>query len=112
MPSALLWCNSRTIPSTRAVYSGGVVRRVSAHHRAPHLVSDQINVLPFEACIQRAHVGISPADPAERTQGLLRGKPYELPFCFRGYISITVEEDGQERVEAVPCTRCGGGRDA
>jgi hypothetical protein len=26
--------------------------------------------------------------------------------CFGGYVTITVEEDGQERDEAVPCRRC------
>ena len=30
----------------------------------------------------------------------------ECPFCFRGYVTITVEEDGQEHHEAVPCKRC------
>ncbi len=28
------------------------------------------------------------------------------PACFGGYVTITVEEDGQERDEAVPCKRC------
>ena len=27
-------------------------------------------------------------------------------LCFGGYVTITVEEDGQERHEAVPCRRC------
>ena len=30
----------------------------------------------------------------------------ECPFCFRGYVTITVEEDSQEHDEAVPCKRC------
>ena len=30
----------------------------------------------------------------------------ECPWCFGGYVTITVEEDGQEREEAVPCKRC------
>ncbi len=28
------------------------------------------------------------------------------PLCFGGYVTMTVEEDGQERDEAVPCRRC------
>ena len=27
-------------------------------------------------------------------------------YCFGGYGTITVEEDGQEHDEAVPCRRC------
>jgi hypothetical protein len=27
-------------------------------------------------------------------------------YCFGGYVAITVEEDGQEHEEAVPCRRC------
>jgi hypothetical protein len=27
-------------------------------------------------------------------------------YCFGGYVTITVEEDGQEHDEAVPCRRC------
>jgi hypothetical protein len=27
-------------------------------------------------------------------------------YCFGGYVTITVEEDGQEYDEAVPCRRC------
>jgi hypothetical protein len=30
----------------------------------------------------------------------------ECLWCFRGYITITVEEDGQERDEPVACRRC------
>ena len=30
----------------------------------------------------------------------------ECPFCFRGYVTITLEEDGQEHNEAVPCKHC------
>jgi SWIM zinc finger len=29
-------------------------------------------------------------------------------LCFGGYITMTAEEDGQERDEAVPCRRCDG----
>jgi hypothetical protein len=35
--------------------------------------------------------------------GLERGIPC---YCFGGYVTITVEEDGQEHDEAVPCRRC------
>jgi hypothetical protein len=27
-------------------------------------------------------------------------------YCFGGYVTVTVEEDGQEHEEAVPCRRC------
>ena len=27
-------------------------------------------------------------------------------YCYGGYVTITVEEDGQEHDEAVPCRRC------
>jgi hypothetical protein len=27
-------------------------------------------------------------------------------WCFRGWLSITVEEDGQEHEEPVPCRSC------
>ena len=30
----------------------------------------------------------------------------ECSLCFGGYLTITVEEDGQEREEAMPCRRC------
>ena len=30
----------------------------------------------------------------------------ECPWCLGGYVTITVEEDGQEYDEAVPCKRC------
>ena len=35
-----------------------------------------------------------------------RGCPGGCPACFGGYVTITVEEDGAERDEAVPCRRC------
>ena len=44
---------------------------------------------------------------------VLAGDPFayaaarrECPACFGGYVTITVEEDGEERDEAVPCRRC------
>jgi hypothetical protein len=39
--------------------------------------------------------------------GLERGIPC---YCFGGYVTITVEEDGQEHDEAVPCHRCSDSR--
>jgi hypothetical protein len=39
--------------------------------------------------------------------GLERGIPC---YCFGGYVTITVEEDGQEYDEAVPCRRCADSR--
>jgi hypothetical protein len=32
----------------------------------------------------------------------------DCPACFAGFVTITVEEDGEEHDEAVPCRRCGG----
>jgi hypothetical protein len=34
------------------------------------------------------------------------GKRRSCPSCFGGYVTLTVEEDGDERHEAVPCRRC------
>jgi hypothetical protein len=34
------------------------------------------------------------------------GERQECPRCFGGYVTITVEENGQELDEAVPCRRC------
>jgi len=34
----------------------------------------------------------------------------ECASCFGGYLTITVEEDGQEHDEAVPCRRCAKGK--
>ena len=37
-------------------------------------------------------------------------KRLECASCFGGYVTITVEEDGQEHDEAVPCRRCAKGK--
>ncbi len=38
-----------------------------------------------------------------------RGSPRpSCPSCFGGYVTMTIEEDGQEDAEAVPCRRCAG----
>jgi hypothetical protein len=34
------------------------------------------------------------------------GDRRECSACFGGYITITVEDDGEERVEPVRCRRC------
>jgi hypothetical protein len=34
------------------------------------------------------------------------GKRRECSACFGGYVTITIEEDGQEHEEAVSCLRC------
>jgi hypothetical protein len=34
------------------------------------------------------------------------GERLGCSLCFGGYLTITVEEDGQEHDEAVPCRRC------
>ena len=36
------------------------------------------------------------------------GERLGCSLCFGGYLTITVEEAGQERDEAVPCRRCHG----
>ncbi len=48
-----------------------------------------------------------------RTMRVVAGDPFAFaakrggcPSCFGGYVTVTVEEDGQERAEAVPCRRC------
>jgi hypothetical protein len=38
-----------------------------------------------------------------------QGRRPSCPSCFGGYVTITVEEAGQERVEAVLCRRCQDG---
>ncbi len=60
----------------------------------------------------------SSAPPAHTTDPTTRaGDPFahaakrrECASCFGGYVTITVEEDGQERDEAVPCRRCADSR--
>ena len=32
----------------------------------------------------------------------------ECLWCFVGWLTITIEEDGAERDEAAPCRRCSG----
>jgi SWIM zinc finger len=44
---------------------------------------------------------------AHATRRRPRRRP-SCPSCFGGYVTITVEEDGNERHEAVPCRCCGG----
>ncbi len=48
-----------------------------------------------------------------RTLRVVAGDPFAYaakrsgcPSCFAGYVTLTVEEDGQERDEPVPCRRC------
>ncbi len=43
----------------------------------------------------------------ERLEALAVLKAPVCTACFGGYVTITVEEDGQEHDEAVPCRRCG-----
>jgi hypothetical protein len=43
----------------------------------------------------------APAHPSTEEEA-----PHGCPLCFGGYVTITVEEDGQEHDEAVPCRRC------
>jgi hypothetical protein len=56
----------------------------------------------------------SSAPPAHTTDPTTRagdpfayaGKRKGCSRCFGGYVTITVEEDGQEHDEVVPCRRC------
>ncbi len=48
-----------------------------------------------------------------RTLRVAAGDPFAYaakrggcPSCFAGYVTLTVEEDGQERDEPAPCRRC------
>ena len=51
---------------------------------------------------------LSTTDPGTRAGDpfAYAGKRQECPRCFSGYVTITIEEDGDERHEAVPCRRC------
>ena len=44
-----------------------------------------------------------------RARAVRRGRRRGCSLCFGGYVTITVEEDGQEHEEAVPCRRCSEG---
>jgi hypothetical protein len=48
--------------------------------------------------VRTVSVAGDPFKAAARRRGCSR--------CFGGYVTITVEEDGQEHDEAVPCRRC------
>jgi hypothetical protein len=50
------------------------------------------------------HPEVAASDPF-----IAAGRDLDCPACFAGYVTITVEEDGEEREEAVPCRRCNGG---
>ena len=55
-----------------------------------------------------AHPSTDPDDTIDAHYASLeRGIPC---YCFGGYVTITVEEDGQEHDEAVPCRRCADSR--
>jgi len=60
-----------------------------------------------------AHPSTEEASPDDTVEthysGLELAKP-ECASCFGGYLTITVEEDGQEHDEAVPCRRCAKGK--
>jgi hypothetical protein len=64
-------------------------------------------------CIGIMHASRRSGVKVRTIPGVIAGDPFahagkrrECPACFGGYVSITVEEDGAERVEAVPCRRC------
>jgi hypothetical protein len=41
-----------------------------------------------------------------RARGGRRGRRRGCSLCFGGYVTITVEEDGQDYDHVVPCRRC------
>ncbi len=51
------------------------------------------------------HPQVLAGDPFAYAGGFAR-KRKGCPACFGGYVTITVEEGGEERDEAVPCRRC------
>jgi hypothetical protein len=57
----------------------------------------------IENSVEQKLVGVA-GDPFAYAGGRALG----CPVCFGGYVTITVEEDGVERDEAVPCRRCSG----
>ena len=65
--------------------------------------------------MDRAESSASPAHPSTEDHDDTLEAHYaslerldECASCFGGYVTITVEEDGQEHDEAVPCRRCAG----
>ena len=53
------------------------------------------------------HAAAAHHQPAENLEAHYASlERLECPWCFGGYLTITVEEDSQEREEAVPCKRC------
>jgi hypothetical protein len=50
-------------------------------------------------CVHILAVGIASAKRRSHKRG-------GCSRCFGGYVTVTVEEDGQEHHEAVPCRRC------
>ncbi len=65
--------------------------RIHPHHH------DDDDLALHHSCLERL----------ERLEALAVLKAPVCTACFGGYVTITVEEDGQEHDEAVPCRRCG-----
>jgi hypothetical protein len=72
-------------------------------HRERMATVDEVRIPPagdgFYAAANHRH------DDIETHYSSLE-RPRECPFCFRGYVTITVEEDSIEHNEAVPCKHC------
>ena len=47
------------------------------------------------------HPEVAAGDPF-----IAAGRDLDCRICFGGFVTVTVEEDGVERDEAVPCRRC------
>jgi hypothetical protein len=65
-------------------------------------------------CVGIAHAARRSGIREIRILATVAGDPFKAasrrkgcPACFGGYVTITVEEDGQEHEEAVSCGRCG-----
>jgi hypothetical protein len=52
-----------------------------------------------------AHTSFT-TDPATRAGDPFAYAGERCALCFGGYVTITVEEDGQEHHQAMPCRRC------
>jgi hypothetical protein len=58
--------------------------------------------------IRTTHQEVAAGDPF----AYAAEKRYGCSWCFGGYVTISVEEDGAEHDLAVPCRHCNGEEDA
>jgi hypothetical protein len=79
---------SATASTVRGLYSGDPDSMSSKNKSSAH-----------------AHTTTNPATRAG-DPFVAAARRHVCSLCFGGYVTITVEEDGQEHDEAVPCRRC------